>query len=129
VGIVIGKVAVGWEARGWDVDWALVGFSVGLAQYLVLRRQVYHGGWWILASITALVLASALGGATALLEDWVMFKGLIPVNERLAEIAGFMLAGAVGGAVNGAITGTWLIWFLRSQSRQFLANNLMIEKP
>lgn len=118
IGILLGKTAVGWQARGWDVDWALVGFSVGIAQYFVLRRHVNGAIWWILASSTALVLAGLLGGATALLEDWFMFKGLIALDKAFTEAVGFVLAGAAGGAVGGAITGGWLIWLLRSGTGQ-----------
>lgn len=118
VGAAVGKISVGWQAAGWDMDWALMGLSLGVVQYFSLRKYVTQAGWWILASGLALVLAGALGGATALLEDWFMFKELIAIDKHFTEQAGFVLAGTAGGAVYGAITGVWLIWFFRVRMRQ-----------
>lgn len=117
IGVLVGKIAVGWNAGSWDVDWALIGLSVGIAQYFSMRKHVYQAGWWILASSVALIMAGSLGGATALLEDWFMFKGLININKNISETIGYILAAAVGGAVYGAFTGGWLLWFIRSKTR------------
>jgi hypothetical protein len=117
LGALVGRLAVGWEAGAWDVDWAVVGVIVGAAQYLVLQPQMRQAGWWILASATGLVLAGSLGGAVALLEDWFMFKGLLDLNERVTESLGFVLAGLLGGAVYGLITGAWLVWLWRCSLR------------
>lgn len=116
VGVSIGKMAVGWQAHSWDVDWALIGLVVGLAQYFSMRKCVAQAGWWLLASSVALIMAGSLGGATALLEDWFMFKGWIDLNKELTEIIGYILAATAGGAVYGALTGGWLLWLLRSQA-------------
>jgi hypothetical protein len=62
-------------------------------------------------------MAGALGGATALLEDWFMFKGWIDLNQNVAEIIGYILAAMVGGAVYGALTGGWLIWLIWNKAR------------
>ncbi|KAA3665492.1 MAG: hypothetical protein DWQ04_00350 [Chloroflexi bacterium] len=117
IGVLVGKIAVGWEAGSWDVDWALVGVLVGIAQYFSMRRYVYQAGWWILASSMSLVMAGSLGGATALLEDWLMFKGWVDINKSLTEIIGYILAASAGGAVYGAFTGGWLIWLMWYKSR------------
>jgi hypothetical protein len=117
IGVLVGKIAVGWQAGSWDVDWALIGLSVGIAQYFSMRKYVYQAGWWILASSAALIMAGALGGATALLEDWFMFKGWIDLNQNVAEIIGYILAAMVGGAVYGALTGGWLIWLIWNKAR------------
>jgi hypothetical protein len=45
----------------------LVGGSVGLAQWLVLRQCVQHAAWWILANILGWGMAALVAGATYLL--------------------------------------------------------------
>jgi hypothetical protein len=40
---------------------ALGGASVGIAQWLVLRRQVSRAGWWVLASSVGLAVGSVVG--------------------------------------------------------------------
>ena len=35
---------------GIGVTMAAVGTGVGIMQWLILRRQFSHGGWWVLAS-------------------------------------------------------------------------------
>ena len=118
MGVPIGKIGIGWQAVGWDLDWALLGLSIGIFQALALRQQFRRVGWWLLASSTGLVLAGALGGATSLLKDWLTYKGFIHFDENLARILGLTLAMAVGGAVYGAVTGGWLLWFLRANQRE-----------
>ena len=117
IGVLAGKIAVGWQAGSWDMDWALIGLSVGIAQYFSIRQHVYQAGWWVLASSMALIMAGSLGSATALLEDWFMFKGWLDINNDITEIIGYILAGSVGAAVYGAFTGGWLIWFIRTKPR------------
>ncbi len=77
---------------------AVAGASVGIAQWLVLRRHIPGAGWWVLASIVGTgagvaVISTVIGGG----EDAV----------------GFAAGGAVGGALYGAITGGVLVWLLR----------------
>ena len=64
----------------------MFGASVGIAQWLVLRRQVSRSGWWVLASIVGF----AVGVAVSIVVDRV-----------------------VGFAVYGAITGGVMVWLLR----------------
>jgi hypothetical protein len=117
VGVPIGKLAIGWEAAGWDLDWALAGLCIGFFQALALQQQFSQAGWWLLASTSGLVLAGALGGATGLLEDWLAYKGLILFDESLAGVMGWTLAALAGGAVYGAITGGWLLWFMQARQK------------
>jgi hypothetical protein len=118
IGVVLGKAAEGWQAGWWDLDWAVLGLSVGIGQTVILKKQFHQGGWWIFVSSTALILAGSLGGATDLLEDWFMAKDLLSVNENFTEAIGTVMAGSAGGAVLGAITGLGLIWLFHSISRQ-----------
>jgi hypothetical protein len=97
--------AIGWSV-GWQVGWtvfqglginevftligALAGTIGGVIQWLLLRKQLYQAGWWI--------IANAFGWAAGM-------------------AIGFAVGGAFGwpliGAVAGAITGLPLIWLLR----------------
>jgi len=80
------------------VLFALVGAVVGLAQWLVLRREVRGAGWWILAGAGGWPAGFALGD--------VLAKALLPD----ASVA---VSGAVTFAVVGAVTGglqALLLW-------------------
>ena len=116
-GVLLGKSAVGWQAAGWDIDWALTGLLVGIVQYFSMRKHISQAYWWILASSAALVLAGVLGGLTVMTEDWLIFKGLIEVDKDFTEKVGFVVSGAVGGATYGAVTGGWLIWLINTRYR------------
>ena len=85
--------AVG-EVVGFSVRGAVAGASVGIAQWLVLRRQVSRAGWWGLAS-------------------YVGFSVTLVVGLGLTVGVGWALTFAVGGAVGGAITGGVMVWLLR----------------
>ena len=77
---------------------AVAGASVGIAQWLVLRRHVPGAGWW--------VLTSTVGSAAAVAVTFTVIGGA-------EEAVGFAGGGAVGGALYGAITGGVLVWLLR----------------
>lgn len=84
---------VGWSA-GLAVFGALLGISIGIAQWLVLRRSVPNAGWWAPAttvgSILLFVAAGNLGG-----------EG----REFIAL--------SVGAALFGGVTGLALVGLLR----------------
>ena len=42
---------------------AVAGASLGIAQWLVLRRQVSRAGWWVLANTVAFAVGGAVAGA------------------------------------------------------------------
>jgi len=80
------------------VGGAVSGAVGGVAQWLILRRQVRRVGWWI--------LASAVGWAVGLAVGWA-------VGWAVGGAVGLAVGWAVGGAVSGIITGTVLVWLLR----------------
>jgi len=92
IGWPVALLAVGFALQdppGW-ILFAVVGAVIGVAQWLVLRRQVQRAGWW--------VLASTMGwGMTVITQG-------IPVGW----VAGMSMA----GAMVGAITGIALVWLL-----------------
>ncbi len=79
---------------------AIIGFLVGLAQWLVLRRELSGAVWWVPASVVGFVLG------------WLAAVA-VPVDGPMAHFAG----GAAFGAGFGLITGTVLIWLLRLHRR------------
>ena len=85
VGEVVGATLLG--AVGSSVG----GASLGIAQWLVLRRHVSRPGWWVLASTVGFAVSFAVGLAVDV---------------------------AVGFALYGAITGGVLVWLLRQPSRE-----------
>ncbi|MCH8876689.1 MAG: hypothetical protein IIA89_07670 [Chloroflexi bacterium] len=84
VGGTVGEVVGG--AVGVAVAATVIGASLGIAQWLVLRRQVSRAGWWVLASTVGFVATFAVTSAVSFV---------------------------VGGAMGGAITGAVLVWLLR----------------
>jgi hypothetical protein len=82
------------------VIFAVVGASVGIAQWLVLRQQVSRAGWWVLASIVGFVVSIAMGRAVG----FTLYEAV-----AFAEAVVF----AVVGAGYGAITGGVMVWLLR----------------
>jgi hypothetical protein len=105
VGFAIGKdlgdmVAAAMSGpAGVALGGVVIGTCLGLAQWLVLRRHVANGGWWILASAVA----------------WAV--GWSIVNTVDAEAAGSIGAayviGTIGAAVAGFVTGATLAWLMR----------------
>jgi hypothetical protein len=67
----------------------LIGGSIGLAQWLVLRQRVCHAAWWILASVLGWGMAALAGGDTisSLLD--MLAVGLLPPTA--ASIALWLL--------------------------------------
>lgn len=80
---------------GWVTGAGLFGTGLGVLQWwLVLRRQVAHAGWWVLASTVGWVA----GG---------------PATAAVDAAAHTAWAWAALGTVHGAVTGSVLVWLLR----------------
>ena len=78
--------------------------SIGVAQWLVLRRYVQKAGWWVLANAIAWIagLAMPFIGLT-----------LVPDGSPVAAyIAAGVMSGVLMGAVVGGITGIVLVRLL-----------------
>jgi hypothetical protein len=73
-------------------DGAVIGVSIGIAQWLVLTRRINHAGWWVLASTIGFAVGKALADG---------------IGQADAGAAGL----AVGGAAIGASIGIaqWLV--------------------
>ena len=122
---------------GWLAGWAVlgevgIGAAIGVAQWLVLRREVANAGWWILASavawavswgiivsglvvppgadlISSLIVGAAVGlllggGQWFVLRRWTHYASLWILANMSAWSVGF--SGIFGGAVlTGAVVG------------------------
>jgi len=103
-------IASGNLTHGKGIEILLVGIpllfaSIGIAQWLVLRRQVSEPGWWVLSStvggVVGLVVGLIVGGAV----------GGVAV-EAVGELAdGNVVGGLVGFAAFGASVGI-AQWFV-----------------
>ena len=80
---------------------AFGGASVGIAQWLVLRRQVARAGWWVLASIVGFALGFVVGGPL----------GSATTSRAVFTPVDVAVQFLLGGAGNGAPMGIaqWLV--------------------
>jgi hypothetical protein len=117
VGGAVGGVAalVVEDAMIFAMLFAVSGASVGIAQWLVLRRQVAQAGLWVLAS----TVGGAVGGAVAL-----VVSGQIQTMKTLGDIyiiptgCGAMALALAG---YGVITGGVLVYLLRQPGAKDIA--------
>ncbi len=90
-----------WWVIGYNfVTGMVVGAGLGVAQWLVLRRQTQGAGWW--------VFASAVGGAV----NWAVSVAI----TQMDGISGTALPYIAGWAANGAVTGIVLVWLLSNST-------------
>ena len=86
-------------ALGEGLTGAVIGLSVGVAQWLSLRRVFPEAGWWIPASVIA----------------WTIGWFIISYAEGLTgspDVTTYV-GGAIGAAFAGIVTGGALIWVSR----------------
>ena len=97
-GVFATVVPVGFAPRlvEYVVSFGILGLALGITQWPVLRRQVPHAGWWILASLVG----------------W----GVLPLVFGRAIASAGELAAVV--ALSPAITGFVLVQLLRRQLSQ-----------
>lgn len=96
-------------AVGSGLDGLALGTSIGLAQWLVLRRHAARAWWWILAS----AIAWAVG--------WSVIAS-VDTEAAGASTGTPYVIGAIGAGAAGTITAAALIWLLR-RSRDSGARN------
>jgi hypothetical protein len=101
VGLVVGALLstlIAWllesqtEIARKIVPAAIHGVSIGLTQWLVLRRQIRQAGWWIVASILGWGLGLALVESLIKIIDW-----------PFGSVVGWSMAGMVIGTMQ------WLV--------------------
>ncbi|MFN6513130.1 MAG: hypothetical protein RMY29_001345 [Nostoc sp. CreGUA01] len=107
VGTVVGTVGFGvGYAVGGAVVGVVAGTSLGMIQWLVLRRSLFRTGWW--------VLANTLGATIPIILVFPLHEALDSPSFGSLSL-GFFLPFAVYFAVFGAITGGALVWLMRTQ--------------
>lgn len=100
--ILISSVLGIWRVFGTNVVIGIgVGAGLGVAQWLVLRRQTQGAGWW--------VLASAVGGAVE--------RAVAVSIAQMDGVIDTALPYIVGWAANGAVTGIVLDWLLSNRTQ------------
>jgi hypothetical protein len=109
VGLAVGLAVVGAVSGAVPLD--VVGAVAGVAQWLLLRRQVRRAGWWILASTVGWAVGLAVVNA-------VVDAVVDAVGWAVGWAVGLAVGWAVVGAVSGSITGTVLVWLLRQPRRE-----------
>jgi hypothetical protein len=78
----------------------VVGLTVGIAQWLVLRQHLHRTGWWVLAS----TLGFAMFGVVP-----IVFEAIYnAVGYAIGAVFMLLIVSAYGG-----ITGATLVWLLR----------------
>jgi hypothetical protein len=95
---------------------AVAGLFVGIAQRLVLRRQVLKASWWISATAVGWVFGWGLSRilVDGLLWEWSLLEPLMQLVERFGGVSVLLaLVFGLWGAVQGAVTGPVLVWLLR----------------
>jgi hypothetical protein len=81
---------------------AFLGASLGVAQWLLLRRRFARAGWWIVASTVGLSLGLGLGRV-----GWAALYDAVGValGQSLAGVVATVIFGTLAVAGYGAITG------------------------
>lgn len=81
----------------------VIGISVGIAQWFVLRKITAKTGWWIVA----VIFGESVGGAVG----WSISSNYSTETTAQFAVRG-LIAGGVIGILSGAITGSALLWLL-----------------
>ena len=105
---------------------------IGLSQWLVLRREVPHSGWWVLIMPVGTVLSRRFAGVPPLLygdlNSWIFRLatktsiGVVPLTK-----VEYPLPYLVDGLVIGAVAGVVIVMLIRAtkkQSRRLVIDNL-----
>jgi hypothetical protein len=80
------------DSRAVDSGFILLGFSVGIGQWFLLRRRLPRAGWWIIANMLGWGLLSLITGPTLDQYD-LLLVGLLPGSVTAAAL--FWLMGQV----------------------------------
>jgi hypothetical protein len=84
-----------------------LGCTLGVPQWLVLRRYVQRAGWW--------TLANALAWAFGMPVIFIAASNAPPSNPFLLVLwIGFVIG--LAGAIVGAVHGLFLVWLLETRS-------------
>jgi hypothetical protein len=89
----------------WPVSGLLLGITIGIAQWVILRQQVSDAYWWIGANILAGFLGSVIG---SYIGKTLEFRR----GDILGAIIFEIVYSLIFGIIFTVITGTVLVWLL-----------------
>ena len=72
-----------------DLAFPWMGLAIGVVQWLLLRRQLSHAGWWIAANVAGWGLLAAITGK-ALNQFGLLALGLLPASATAVALAFLM---------------------------------------
>ena len=77
-----------WTYESFDIDLAFIvlGLSIGVGQWLLLRRRLSRAGWWIVASVAGWVLLGLITG-DSLDQFGLLLMGFLPACVTAAMLA------------------------------------------
>ena len=80
-----------WTYETFDIDLAFIvlGLSIGLMQWLLLRRRLSKSGWWIGANVLGWVLLGLITG-DSLGQFGLLLMGFLPTTVTAALLAWLM---------------------------------------
>ena len=77
--ISAGTAAAFYQSSAQNVSFIFLGLSIGVSQWLLLRRRLPRAGWWIVANVVGWgLLALIMGGALGLFG--IIALGLLPAS-------------------------------------------------
>jgi hypothetical protein len=79
-----------------DLAFPLMGLAIGIAQWLLLQRQLSHAGWWIAANVVGWGLLALVTGDT-LDQFGLLALGLLPASVTAAALALLMKQAKLNG--------------------------------
>ena len=72
---------------GLDIIFILIGFSIGAAQWLLLRKRLPRAGWWIVANILGWGLLGLVTAGPSLDQYALFTLGFLPACATAAALA------------------------------------------
>jgi hypothetical protein len=76
------------------ISGALLGLTLGAAQWLVLQRWLRFAGWWVVVNSVAWMLALGVGAALA---------------DRVTPIGALLISGIIAAVITGMTMQGWLL--------------------
>jgi len=92
---------------------AVLGVSLGIGQWFILRQRISQAGWWVLASMVGMTIGLGLG---RFLGEALYEAVLGSLGKGLAQILATVTFATLLFGGFGAITGIALLWLLRQSA-------------
>jgi hypothetical protein len=86
------------------VDWAIIGLTMGVGQWLVLRRHITRAGWWVVVTAVSLAVVGAVKSLLGPYMDDIIFD-LIGWTEYIGGWRLVPLVGPLFGVLMEGLSG------------------------